>query len=289
MSALARPRAVGSAFGHALRSHPVAAASGTLLLLLFAAGLLAPWLGLRDPTAIDFAAKLRPPGAEYWFGTNALGQDLFAQVIYGARVSLPIALGVVILAAGIGVPLGIVAGYAGGAVDGLIMRTADVFLAFPPLLLPIFMVALLGGGLDHAMVAVAVSWFPWYARIARAAALQVKNAGHVLAARGFGAGSARILWRHVLPNSTTPMVVQASLDFGYAILATASLSFIGMGATPPLPEWGLMIASARSVFLEYWWTAMFPGLAIFFTVLAANLLGDGIRDALDPRFSGTLG
>jgi peptide/nickel transport system permease protein len=248
--------------------------------------LLAPLLGLADPNAIDLDQKLLPPGAGHWFGTDVLGRDLFAQVVYGARTSLPIGLGVVLLAALVGVPLGLLAGHAGGWVDGALMRATDVVLAFPPLLLPILMVALLGPGLENAMAAVAVSWFPWYARIARAAALGVVAEGHILAARAFGASPARILFRHVLPNSLTPVVVQASLDFGYAILATASLSFIGMGATPPTLEWGLLIADARSAFLAYWWTAAFPGAAIFFAVLGANLLGDGVRDALDPKFTG---
>lgn len=266
--------------------HPLVVGSAAVLVLLFAAGLLAPWLGLQSPTEINFADKLQPPSAAHWFGTGVLGQDLFAQVIYGARTSLLIGVGVVTISTFIGVPMGLVAGYAGGWLDSLLMRVSDVFLAFPPMLLPILMVALLGPGLENAMAAVAVSWFPWYARIARAAALGVKNENFITSARAFGAGHARILARHVLPNCLTPIIVQASLDFGYAILATASLSFIGLGAQPPTLEWGLMIASGRSVFLEYWWTATFPGLAIFVTVLAANLLGDGVKDALDPKFTG---
>ncbi len=257
-----------------------------VLLLLLAVGLAAPWLGLTDPTAIDLDHKLQPPGAMFWFGTDALGHDIFSQVLHGARSSLLAGLGVLVIAMGIGVPAGLVAGYVGGWLDSLLMRIADIFLAFPPLLLPILLVAMLGPGLEHAMLAVAVSWFPWYARIARAAALQVKHENFIVSARGFGASRARILFVHVLPNSLTPVIVQGSLDFGYAILATASLSFIGMGASPPEPEWGLMIASARSVFLAYWWTASFPGLAIFITVIAANLLGDAMKDALDPQFQG---
>jgi peptide/nickel transport system permease protein len=268
------------------RGQGVSFAAAAVLVLLAALGLLAPWLPLLDPSEINFADKLVPPGSAHWFGTDALGRDIFAQVVFGARISLAVGLSVVSVAAGIGVPMGLVAGYAGGWLDALLMRVADVFLAFPPLLLPILMVALLGPGLDHAMVAVAVSWFPWYARIARASALQLRHENYIVAARAFGASPARILAVHVLPNSLTPVIVQASLDFGYAILATASLSFIGMGASPPTPEWGLLIASSRSVFLAYWWTAAFPGLAIFVTVLAANLLGDGIKDALDPRNPG---
>ena len=261
---------------------------GAALLLLLALSLAAPWLPLPDPGAIDLVVKLEPPSAEHWFGTDSLGRDLFAQVLHGARISLLVGLGVVALALLIGVPVGLVAGYAGGRTDAWLMRGADLFLAFPPLLLPILLVALMGPGLDHAMLAVAVSWFPWYARIARAAALGVRHENYIVSARAFGAGHAHILRRHVLPNSTTPLLVQASLDFGYAILTTASLGFIGLGATPPTPEWGLMIANARSLFLDYWWTAAFPGGAIFLAVMAANLMGDGLRDWLDPKHEGRM-
>jgi peptide/nickel transport system permease protein len=270
----------------ALRHNRLALAGGAILLALLLAGMLAPAVLAQDPVAIDLAQKLLPPGAGHFFGTDVLGHDIFTQVLYGARVSLPIGIGVVLVATAIGVPAGLVAGYVGGVVDTVLMRLADVFLAFPPMLLPILIVAMLGPGLQNTMVAVAVSWFPWYTRLARAAALTVKSENYIVSARAFGASRFRILWRHVLPNCTTPIVVQASLDFGYAILATASLGFIGMGATPPTPEWGLMISSSRAVFLEYWWTAAFPGAAIFLAVLGANLLGDGVRDALDPRFAG---
>lgn len=269
-----------------LRHHAAIAGSAGLLLALLLASLAAPWLPVADPGAIDLAAKLQPPGAAHWFGTDALGRDLFAQVLHGARISLLIGVGVVLVALAIGVPMGLVAGYAGGRVDSVLMRISDLFLAFPPLLLPIMLVAMMGPGLENAMLAVAVSWFPWYARIARAAAMTVKAENYIVSARAFGASHAHIVWRHVLPNCSTPILVQASLDFGYAILTTASLGFIGLGATPPTPEWGLMISNARSVFLEYWWTAAFPGAAIFVAVMAANLLGDGLRDLLDPRHEG---
>jgi peptide/nickel transport system permease protein len=269
-----------------LRGHAGIGAAAAVLLLMLALSLIAPWLPIADPTAIDLSSKLLPPGAGHWFGTDSLGRDLLAQVLHGARISLLVGLGVVLIALAIGVPLGLVAGYTGGLTDSLLMRFADLFLAFPPLLLPIMLVAMMGPGLEHAMLAIAVSWFPWYARIARAAAMSIKTENYIVSARAFGASHARILWRHILPNCSTPMVVQASLDFGYAILSTASLGFIGLGATPPTPEWGLIIANSRSVFLEYWWTAAFPGLAIFVTVMAANLLGDSLRDLLDPKHEG---
>jgi peptide/nickel transport system permease protein len=255
-------------------------------LALLLTGLVAPLLPIGDPAHIDLGQKLLPPGSEHWFGTDALGRDIFSQVLHGARISLLVGLGVVALAAGIGVPIGLIAGFSGGWLDSILMRFTDLFLAFPPLLLPIMLVAMTGPGLENSMLAVAVSWFPWYARIARAAAMGIKSENYIVSARAFGASSSRILWRHVLPNCMTPIIVQVSLDFGYAILTTAALGFIGLGATPPTPEWGLMISNSRSVFLDYWWTAAFPGLAIFLAVLGANLLGDGLRDRLDPRFEG---
>jgi peptide/nickel transport system permease protein len=268
------------------RSQPAIAFGGGLLLALLLIGLVAPLLPISDPTHIDLAQKLLPPSSDHWFGTDALGRDLFAQVLHGARISLLVGFGVVALAAGMGVPIGIVSGFSGGWLDSILMRFTDLFLAFPPLLLPIMLVAMTGPGLENSMLAVAVSWFPWYARIARAAAMGIKSENYIVSARAFGASNSRILWRHVLPNSMTPIIVQVSLDFGYAILTTAALGFIGLGATPPTPEWGLMISNSRSVFLDYWWTAAFPGLAIFLAVLGANLLGDGLRDWLDPRFEG---
>ena len=258
-------------------------ATGFGLIVLLA--LLAPWLGLTDPAGIDFASKLLPPSSSHWFGTDGLGRDIFSGVVFGARVSLLVALGVVVIAAAIGIPIGLMAGYTGGWVDTLLMRISDVFLAFPPLLLPITLSALLGPGLFNTMLAVAISWFPWSARIVRSTVLTVKSDLYVQAARGIGTDAVSIAWRHVLPNSLGPVTVQASLDFGFAILTTASLSFIGLGAVPPTVEWGLMVANSRSVFLEYWWTAMFPGMAIFLTVFFANVVVDGIRDALDPKLA----
>jgi peptide/nickel transport system permease protein len=268
---------------HFARQNVLFVAGAALFLLIVLAAIFAPLIAPYDPVAIDFADKLSPPGWQHLMGANELGQDVFSQVLFGARTSLMVGVVVISLAIAIGVPIGLLAGYFGGRLDTALMRVSDVFLAFPPLLLPIAITAALGTGLFNAMAALAVSWFPWYSRIVRGAVMRVKSELYISAARAMGVGNTRIMLRHALPNSLTPIIVQGSMDFGYAILAAASLSFIGIGAQPPTPEWGLMAALSRDRFLDNWWTVAFPGLAIFVTVLAVNLVGDGVRDTLDPK------
>lgn len=251
-------------------------------LVVFLA-IFAPLIAPYDPSKISFSDKLVPPGWAHLMGTDELGRDIFSRVIYGARTSLVIGVTVLVFSMAIGVPIGLVSGYFGGRVDTVLMRVSDVFLAFPPLLLPIAITAALGAGLFNAMMALAISWFPWYARIMRGSVIGIKKELYIDSARAMGVGHLRIMFRHALPNASTPVIVQASMDFGYTILAAASLSFIGIGAKPPTIEWGLMVALSRSKFLDFWWTAAFPGLAIFIAVLAVNLVGDGIRDFLDPK------
>lgn len=251
--------------------------------LIIVLAIFAPYLAPYDPVKINFSEKLVAPGLAHLMGTDELGRDILSRVIYGARTSLVIGFTVLILSISIGVPIGLVSGYFGGRIDTILMRVSDVFLAFPPLLLPIAITAALGAGLFNAMMALAISWFPWYARIMRSSVLAIRKELYIDAARAMGVGHGRIMLRHALPNASTPVIVQASMDFGYTILAAASLSFIGIGARPPTIEWGLMVALSRSKFLDFWWTAAFPGFAIFVTVLAVNLLGDGIRDLLDPK------
>jgi len=258
---------------------------GVVLLLVFAA-LFAPWITPYPQDAkysIKFIAKLKPPSMDHFFGTDALGRDIFTRVIFGARMSIKIGVTVLAIALAIGVPLGLVAGYFGGRIDDIIMRLSDIFLAFPSLLLPLVIAAALGPSIINAMIAIAVAWFPWYVRIVRAQVLTVKEQLYVEAARSIGVSQFSILFKHVLPNSMAPVIIQASMDMGYTILTAAGLSFIGVGARPPTVEWGLMITDARAYFLDFWWTVTFPGLAIFVTVLAFNLVGDGLRDILDPR------
>lgn len=258
---------------------------GLFAFILFTA-LFAPWLAPYDPNAINFAVKLEAPGWAHWMGTDDLGRDILSRVIYGARTSLIIGINVIVIAMAIGIPIGLLSGYFGGRLDMVLMRVTDVFLAFPPLLLPIAITAALGPSLINAMIALAISWFPWYARIMRGAVMSIRSNLFVGAARTMSISQLKILIRHILPNAWTPALVQASMDFGYTILAAASLSFIGIGAKPPAIEWGLMVALSRSKFLDFWWTAAFPGLAIFITVLAVNLIGDGLRDILDPKARG---
>jgi peptide/nickel transport system permease protein len=268
---------------HFARMNVLFVLGSTLFLLIVPAAIFAPLIAPYDPVAINFADKLSPPTWQHLMGANELGQDVFSQVLFGARTSLMVGVVVISLAIIIGVPIGLLAGYFGGRLDTALMRVSDVFLAFPPLLLPIAITAALGTGLFNAMAALAVSWFPWYSRIVRGAVMRVKNELYISAARAMGVSDVRIMLRHALPNSLTPIIVQGSMDFGYAILAAASLSFIGIGAQPPTPEWGLMAALSRDRFLDNWWTVAFPGLAIFVTVLAVNLVGDGVRDTLDPK------
>ncbi len=261
-------------------------AGAAVVLALALVALAAPWLAPNPAQALgrpDMGNQFRPPGPGNWLGTDDLGRDLLSRIIYGTRISLHMGTLVILLAMAIGVPLGAIAGYAGGVADEVVMRLTDVFLGFPPLLLALAVASLLGPGLANALVAIAITWWPWYTRLVRAQVLSLRETAFVEAARSLGAGHGRIVFRHLLPNSLSPVIVQASMDVGYAILTAAALSFIGLGAQPPAPEWGLMVATGRKYFMQYWWYATFPGLAVFVTVLAFNLFGDGLRDVLDPR------
>jgi peptide/nickel transport system permease protein len=267
----------------AIRRMPAAWIGGAIVLALLIVALLGSTLAAFDPLRIVPLSKLLPPSAAHPFGTDDLGRDLLSRVMAGTRISLLVGVLVLAIAMTVGVGLGLVAGYWGGWTDEVIMRATDVFLSFPRLVLAIAIATTLGPGLYNAMVAVALSWWPWYTRLVRGQLLSLREQEFVLAVISLGAERSRILLRHLLPNVATAVVIQASIDFGYAILATAGLSFIGLGAPPPTPEWGSMIAQARSYMIDAWWYPTFPGLAIFLAVLGFNLLGDAIRDAFDPR------
>ncbi|ENT40239.1 ABC transporter permease [Brucella suis] len=242
---------------------------------------LAPYMRPYDP--LQMADRpLQIPSWSHWLGTDALGRDVLARTLYGARHSLPIALVVVVSAVIIGALAGAVAGYRGGWVDAAIMRLVDITLSFPPMLLAMAVAASLGPGLENAAIAMVIVWWPVYARLMRAQVLEVREREHVEAAIAAGAGSGRILFKHILPLCWTPVLISATMDLGQVILLAASLSFIGLGATPPTPEWGSMIAEGAVHFYN-WWIAMGPGLAILTIVLGFNFIGDGLRDYFDPR------
>lgn len=227
--------------------------------------------------------KFFPPSYDHPFGTDYLGRDVLSRVILGSQISLVVAVAVVSLAIIIGTPLGAVAGYLGGKVDETIMRVTDVFLSFPSLLLAIILLATLGPGLTNAMISLSLTWWPWYTRIMRAQAVSLRERTFVDAAKVIGVSNFWILVRHILPNALTPILVQGTMDMSSAILLEAGLSFIGLGAQAPSPEWGLMISTGRIYILNYWWFPTFPGLAIFAVAIAFNLFGDGLREILDPK------
>ncbi|MCR8958198.1 ABC transporter permease subunit [Variovorax sp. CCNWLW225] len=260
----------------------------TIVLLLFVA-LFAPWIAPHAPNETNSAVFLLPPAwqqggsVSYLLGTDAIGRDILSRLMYGARLSLSIGVAVVALSVVVGVVLGLVAGFFRGVLEIAIMRMMDIVLTMPSLLMAIVIVAILGPGLINAMVAVAIVVLPHYVRITRAAVIAEISRDYVTAARVSGAGTLRLMFREVLPNCAAPLIVQASLGISTAILDAAALGFIGLGAQPPSPEWGTMLADAREFVLRAWWVVTFPGLAILAAVLAFNLLGDGLRDALDPK------
>ena len=254
-----------------------------IVILLVTAALLAPWLTVHDPLAQNLANRLKPPSATHWFGTDSLGRDIFARIIYGARVTLKIVSLTILLVGPIGLAVGITAGYIGGIVDKILIRITDVFLAFPRLVLALAFVAVLGPGIENAVLAIALTGWPPYARVARAETQVIRNADYIAAVRLQGAGTGRILFKHVLPLCLPSLIVRTTLDMAGIILTAAGLGFLGLGAQPPTPEWGAMLADTRDLMLSHPWVMAFPGLCILVTVMAINLMGDGLRDALDPR------
>ena len=233
--------------------------------------------------AVHLEINNQAPSFSHIFGTDSAGRDMFTLTIRGALVSLRVAIGVVLMSVIFGAPLGFIAGVSSKKVDEIIMRISDAFLAFPPFVLPIVIAVALGGSLNSVMFGIAISWFPWYVRIARAQAIMIRSSDYVLISRSMGASIFHIVKKHILPNSISPVIVQASIDAGYAILTVAGLSFIGLGAQPPSPEWGLLITASRAQFLYHWWVVVFPGLFILFTVLSFNIIGDDLRNFLNPK------
>lgn len=255
---------------------------GVVVVAAVLGPLIAPYPEQGQGTA-NVPERMLGPSAAHWLGTDQLGRDVLSRIIIGARSALGISVLVVGLAILIGVPLGAIAGYRRGWIDAVIMRATDLTLAFPPLLLAMAIVAALGPGLEHAALALAIAWWPWYTRLARATAISLRERPFVEAARSIGLSDFRIIFGHIVPNSISPIIVQATIDVGTVILAAGSLAFIGLGARAPQADWGLMVAEGRTVILDQWWIPTFPGLAIFIAVLGFNLVGDALRDLLDPR------
>jgi peptide/nickel transport system permease protein len=266
-----------------LARNPLAMVGLAIVVTLLLVAAFAPLIATYSPAAQILGDRLQPPSAAHWLGTDELGRDIYSRIVYGARITLYIVGLVVIIVGPVGLVVGTVAGYAGGWLDVVLMRITDVFLAFPRLILALAFVAALGPGIENAIIAIAITAWPPYARIARAETLTVRNADFIAAARLQGASGARIIYGHIMPMCTSSVIVRLTLDMAGIILTAAGLGFLGLGAQPPLPEWGAMISSGRQYLLDQWWVATMPGIAIFVVSLGFNLLGDGLRDVLDPK------
>jgi peptide/nickel transport system permease protein len=262
----------------------LAVAGLVIVLLLVLVAVFAPLLAPYSPTVGDLrTTRLLPPSAAHWFGTDDQGRDILSRILHGSRITLVVVLLVALLAAPMGLLVGTVAGYAGGWLDAVLMRLTDIFLAFPRLILALAFVAALGPGIENAVIAIAITSWPPYARIARAETLTIRQADYIAAVQLIGASPWRIVLRHIMPLCLSSVIVRVTLDMAGIILTAAGLGFLGLGAQPPTPEWGAMIADGRAYVLDQWWVAAAPGAAIFVVSLAFNLLGDGLRDALDPK------
>lgn len=266
-----------------LSRNPSAVLGGMIIMTMAFLALAAPFIAPYDPIMLSLPDRLQSPGSAHFFGTDELGRDIFSRILYGARISLTIGLLVVGVAGITGSLIGAVAGYFGGVIDNVIMRCMDVILSFPALVLALSLAAAMGPSLVNAILATAVVMIPKFARLVRGEALTIREMPFVAASRVAGAGHLRIIFRHILPNCLNAAIVLATLTLGDAILIAASLSFIGLGAQPPTPEWGAMIASGRKFLMDQWWYATFPGLFILVTVIGFNIFGDAVRDVLDPR------
>lgn len=268
------------------RQSPLSMVGLVIVVFLILVAAIGPFLVPypKDATgAVHIADKLLPPSSEHWMGTDQVGRDIFSRLVVGARISLLAGVTVIILAVLIGTILGALAGYFGGWADTVIMRVTDVFLTVPDLILAMAFAAALGPGLMNVMIAVSLVWWPGYCRLVRANVISLRHEQYAEAAESLGSSKIRILYRHILPNALPSILVKASMDVGFAVLTTAALGFIGLGTQPPTPDWGQMVSEGRKYMRDAWWFSTFPGLAILLTVLATNLLGDGIRDVLDPR------
>ncbi len=264
------------------RNHLMVVGTAILVFLLLVAA-FAPLLATYSPYAQVLADRLQPPSMKHFFGTDSLGRDIYSRVIYGSRVTLAIAFLVAVISTPLGMAIGVVSGYFGRATDEILMRLSDIFLAFPKLILAIAFAAALGPGVENAIVAIAVANWPSYARLARAETLAVRNNDYIQVIRSMGASNLRIMVGHITPMCLSSIIVRLSLDMGTIILTAAGLGFLGLGAQPPMPEWGLMVSDGRQFLVDQWWVSTLPGVAILIVVMGFNLVGDGIRDILDPH------
>ncbi|GAB2187575.1 ABC transporter permease [Roseibium sp. LAB1] len=267
----------------ALLRNPLAVVGGFIILVLIVMAVFAPLIAPYSPIGQDLANRLMPPTAAHWMGTDELGRDIYSRVVYGARITLMIVTMVAVIAAPIGLIVGAVSGYFGGWTDRILMGVTDIFLSMPKLILALAFVAALGPGIENAIIAIAITAWPAYARIARAETITFRDAEFIAAVRLQGASSARVILRHVLPLCASSTIVRVTLDMAGIILTAAGLGFLGLGAQPPLPEWGAMISRGRNFILDQWWVATMPGFAIILVSLGFCFLGDGLRDVLDPK------
>lgn len=267
----------------ALRRNPLAVVGLAIVVGLLLMAVLAPLLTTTDGIAQDLQARLLPPSTAHWMGTDELGRDIYDRIVWGSRLTLYIVVLVAIIVVPIGLLVGTTAGYAGGIVDSVLMRITDIFLAFPRLILALAFVSALGPGIENAVIAIALTTWSPYARIARAETITIRNSEYIQAAKLQGASRLRILYRHIVPLCISSVIIRLTLDMAGIILTAAGLGFLGLGAQPPLPEWGAMISTGRQFLLDQWWVATMPGIAIFVVSLGFNLLGDGLRDVLDPK------
>ena len=270
----------------ALLKNPLAVIGALIIIVLVMLAVFAPWFATHSPYTGQLTARLQPPSAEYWLGTDELGRDIWSRIVYGARITLMIVLLVAAISAPVGLIVGAISGYFGGWTDRILMGVTDIFLSMPKLILALAFVAALGPGIENAVIAIAITSWPAYARIARAETLTFRNSEFIAAIRLQGASAARVILKHILPLCSSSVIIRVTLDMAGIILTAAGLGFLGLGAQPPLPEWGAMISRGRSFILDQWWVATMPGFAIVIVSLGFCFLGDGLRDVLDPKSGG---
>jgi len=268
---------------HLLAKSPLTLIGAFIIAIFILVAIFAPLLAPHDPYVQEIEKRLEPPSSGHLLGTDDMGRDIFSRIIHGSRISIMIGIIVILVGASLGIIIGSVSAYLGGAVDNILMRLADMFLSFPPLILAMAIAAALGPNLRNTIIAIALVRWPVYARLVRSQVLSIKNSQFIEAIRSMGGSDLRILFIHILPNCLAPIIVRTTMDLGTVILAAAGLSFIGFGAQPPIPEWGAMVSDGRQYVVSQWWVSTFPGLAILIVVVGFNIFGDGLRDVLDPR------